>query len=61
MGNWLLTDVYENIHRKILEDLANKDEQVVKKILEYIDAYTLYLQENFSQQGKFPRDGLSIS
>lgn len=61
MGNWLLTDVYENINGKLLADIEVFKPEIVKRILKYIDAYTLYLQENFSQHGKFPRDGLSIS
>ena len=61
MGNWLLADVYVNVREKIVEDCAQLDNEYINKVFSYIDAYSEYLDKNFSQQALSARDGLSIS
>lgn len=61
MGNWLLFDVYENVRNKMFEDIGQNMPDMVLPVTQYVAAYSGFLEEKFSQTGKFPRDGLSIS
>ena len=61
MGNWLLADVYVNVREKIVEDCAQLDNGYINKVFSYVDAYSEYLDNNFSQKALSARDGLSIS
>ena len=62
MGNFMLTDVYENAKDKIQEELDHlTDPEDRERIREYIAAYSEFLAENFSKKAISPRDVLSIS
>lgn len=61
MGNWLLFDVYENARKKLFQDLSQNMPDMLDPVITYVEAYSGYLEEKFSQVGEFPRDGLSIS
>ena len=61
MGNLLLMDVFKNARDKLIEHLELIDPSQSMDVRKYINDYSDFLAEKFSEGHPLPRDVLSIS